>query len=354
MRFALVALLAACAAAPAPAATPAPPAPPAPAPPAPALAAPTKEDIVRRSHAILDALDRGDLAAVEPMLAPALVHFEGGTPRTRDDELAALKKRKPGAPTIKDRSWSDEHVSLTADDAVFIGKATETQGGNDKHGGYKFVGWYTLGWAREGTAWKLRLWTWQRAGAAGAPDFWNDVFRTDSGFEKQPNQLLVEVTKSVTPGTALDLAMGQGRNALYLASQGWKVTGIDFAEEGVKIARAEAEKRKLVMTSVLADIDTWDFGTNRWDLISMIYPGDNHEPWIEKAKPALKKNGLFVLEFFAADPSDPADGGFRPGQLAKMFSGPAFQILRDDTVEGTPDWAVDHATLVRFVARKIR
>jgi hypothetical protein len=344
MRFALIALFAACTQTLAPA-----------APPPPVVqVAPSKDEIAKRSHDLLDAFDRGDLAQVEPVLAERLVHFEGGKPRTRDDELTALRKRKAGAPIIAKRDWSDEQVTVSADDAVFIGKATETQGGNDKHGGYKYVGWYTLSWVREGGAWKVRLWTWQRAGKSSATDFWNDVFRNDSGFEKQPNQLLVEVTKGVKPGTALDLAMGQGRNALYLASAGWKVTGIDFAEEGVKIARAEAAKRKLVMTSVMADIDSWEFGTERWDLISMIYPGENHEPWIEKSKAALKKNGLFVLEFFAADPNEPDGGGYKPGQLAKLFSDPAFQILRDDTLEGTPDWAVDHATLVRFVARKIR
>lgn len=348
MRFALVALFAACTQTPAPC-------PPASVPaPAVTVAPPTTEEITQRSHELLDAFDRGEIAKVEPQLAAHLVHFEGGKPRGRDDDLNALRKRKPGGPTIAKREWSDEAVTIGANDAVFIGKATETQGGNDKHGGYKFVGWYTLSWLREGDAWKVRLWTWQRAGKSSAPDFWNDVFRNDSGFEKQPNQFLVDVTKGVKPGAALDLAMGQGRNALYLASIGWKVTGIDFAEEGVKIARTEAEKRKLSMTSVMADIDTWDFGTNRWDLISMIYPGENHEPWIEKSKVALKKNGLFVLEFFAGDPADPAEGGYQPGQLAKMFSDPAFQVLRDDTFEGTPDWAVDHAKLVRFVARKIR
>lgn len=358
MRFAVVAvLLAACASSPPPPpSTPAPAAPVAPVasvPPADARPL-SNEEVSRKSHELLDAIDRGETARVEPLLATAYAHFEGGKPLTRDDELTALAKRKPGGPSIAKRVWSDEHITATPNDAVFIGKATETQGGNDKHGGYKFVGWYTLAWVREGGAWKVRLWTWQRAGKSAAPDFWNDVYRNDSGFEKRPNQLLVEITNGKKPGTALDLAMGQGRNALYLAQLGWKVTGVDFALEGVQIARAEAEKRKLPLTSVMADIDTWDFGTNRWDLVSMIYPGDNHEPWIEKAKRALKKDGLFVLEFFAADPDDPDDGGYRPGQLAKMFSGPDFQVVRDDTFEGTPDWAVDHATLVRFVARKVR
>jgi Methyltransferase domain/Domain of unknown function (DUF4440) len=348
MRFALVALFAACAQAPAtcppPVAVARVTAPP----------APSKDDITRRSHELLDAFDRGDVVKVEPVLAERLVHFEGGKPRTRAEELSKLHARKAADPFIAHREWSDEQVTVSADDAVFVGKATETQGGNDKHGGYKYVGWYTLSWLREGDAWKVRLWTWQRAGKSSQTDFWNDVFRNDSGFEKQPNQFLIEITKGVKPGVALDLAMGQGRNALYLASNGWKVTGVDFAEEGVRIARDEATKRKLVMTSVMADIDTWDFGTNRWDLISMIYPGENHEPWIEKSKAALKNNGLFVLEFFAGDPDHPDDGGYMPGQLAKMFGDPSFQILRDDSFEGTPDWAVDHAKLVRFVARKIR
>ncbi len=44
------------------------------------------------------------------------------------------------------------------------------------------------------------------------------------------------------PGRALDIGMGQGRNAVYLATQGWDVTGFDPSSEGVRIARSNAEK----------------------------------------------------------------------------------------------------------------
>ena len=355
MRTAAVLLvaLAACAHAPAP---PAPPA-AAPAVAAPAVAAPiappSKEAITQRSHAFLDAYDRGEVAKVEPQLSAGLIHFEGGKPHTRADELARLHARKPDDAFIASRVWSDEHVEVSADQVVFIGKAAETQGGNEKHGGYKWSGWYLLAWAREDGDWKLRVWTWQRAGKSSERVVWNEIFANNSGFEKQPNKLLVEITRGMKPGTALDLAMGQGRNALYLASIGWKTTGIDFSDEGVQMARAEAAKRKLELSTINADIDGWDFGANRWDLITMIYPGENHEPWIEKAKLGLKKGGVFVLEFFAGDPEHPEEGGYQPGQLAKAF-GAGFTILRDDTVEDTPDWAMDHAKLVRFVARKDR
>src|SRR4051812_43307341 len=79
-----------------------------PAPPPP-IAAPSKDEITQRSHDLLDAYDRGEIAKVEPLFSAALVHFEGGKPRTRDDELAGLRKRKPDAAFIASRVWSDEH-----------------------------------------------------------------------------------------------------------------------------------------------------------------------------------------------------------------------------------------------------
>jgi hypothetical protein len=80
----------------------------------------------------------------------------------------------------------------------------------------------------------------------------------------------------------------------------------------------------------------------------MIYAGSD-DKIVEKVKPSIKPGGLFVVEFFAATPSD--TGGFKPGQLAKAFAD-GFEILRDDVVDDHPDWARDKAKLVRFVARK--
>ena len=349
MRIALVLALAACAHAPPPVCPTPVEAPP---PVAPAAPAPLSEhDVTARSHALLDAFDRGDRAVVAADLADGFVHFEGGQPSTRDKELAALAKRKPDAPHIATRVWKEEHVYVHPDDAVFIGLASEHMGGNDVHGGYQFEGWYTLAWHREGAAWKLGLWTWKRAGSADERDTWNEMFRTSIGFNKQPNQLLVDTIRTVKPGRALDVAMGQGRNALYLASQGWKVTGVDFSDEGLRQASAEAATRKLALDTVNADLATYDFGTARWDLVTLIYAGDD-VAWIQKIKPSLKKGGLFVVEYFH-DNDDPGkeDGSFAKGELAALL-GDGFEILKDEIVDGVPDWAMDRASLVRFVAKK--
>jgi SAM-dependent methyltransferase len=177
---------------------------------------------------------------------------------------------------------------------------------------------------------------------------WNEIFRNGVGFSKEPNQLLQDTVRGRKPGTALDVAMGQGRNALYLASLGWKVTGVDFSDEGVAAAREAARKQRLALDAVDADLDTYDFGVARWDLVTMIYATD-HVTWIEKIKPSLKHGGLFVLEFFHKD--EPDGDGFATGQLAALFKD-GFEILRDEVVDTHPDWARDHATLVRFVAKK--
>jgi SAM-dependent methyltransferase len=310
---------------------------------------PTEEEIKKLSYDLLGAWDRGDVAKMEELLAPEFLHFEAGHGLDREENLKVLRNRRPGAPYIATRAWEDERVRIHGDIAMFTGKATEREGGNDKKGNYKYVGFYLLEWARHGDAWKARLWTWQRGGEDETRSHWNSVYREGVGFERKPNRLLVETIQGKRPGAALDLAMGQGRNALHLAAHGWKVTGVDISDEGLRLAREEAGKRKLALETINANIDTYDFGKNRWDLITMIYAGAN-VPWVEKVKPALRPGGLFIVEFFAREP-DAARGGFAPGQLAKLLAD-GFEILRDEVVEDEPDWAKDRAKLVRFVARK--
>ena len=300
-------------------------------------------DLTQRSHAVLDAVDRGDVAAVRAAMAPTFIHFEGSKPETLDELVGKIAKRGP-SDHIGQRTWDDERVIVHDDDALFIGRATEVQAGNTVHGGFRYVGWYMLQWQRAaGGGWKLALWTWHRGGDGAERDGWNDIFRNGVGFTKEPNRLLVETVRGRRPGSALDVAMGQGRNALYLASQGWVVTGVDMSDVGIRQAREEAARRGLSLQTVDANIDGFDFGTAKWDLVTMIYAG-NDKAWIGRIQQSLKPGGLFVLEYFAGE------GGFAAGELAKLFAG--YDIARDELVEDTPDWAMDRAKLVRFVAAK--
>ena len=72
---------------------------------------------------------------------------------------------------------------------------------------------------------------------------WNNVYAGDDPiFLDAPNRLLVEVAEQRSPGAALDVGMGQGRNSIYLALDGWRVTGFDPSDEGIRMARATAAR----------------------------------------------------------------------------------------------------------------
>ncbi|HEU0033452.1 MAG TPA: methyltransferase domain-containing protein [Kofleriaceae bacterium] len=313
---------------------------------------PSSADLIEHSHRVIAAFDTADRTTLDAALHPTFVQLEGGEPVARAEFLKKLDDRKPGDPTIARRTWDKERIVVQGDSVLFIGRATEVPSGNTVHGGgYRIVGWYTLHWIPDGDAWRVRLWTWQAGGELAMRGTWNEIFRGGAGFNHEPNRLLVDTVRDVSPGTALDVAMGQGRNALYLASQGWKVTGVDLSDEGLRQARAEAQRRKLALDTIQANLDRFDFGVAKWDLVTMIYAGDD-VGWIEKIQKSLRPGGLFVVEYFANDASvNQADGGFERGQLAKLFA-TGFTIVRDEIVDDTPDWAMDRARLVRFVARK--
>src|SRR6476469_6699280 len=106
---------------------------------------------------------------------------------------------------------------------------------------------------------------------------WNYIL-TDSvararTLNEKPNALLVETVKGLKPGTALDADMGEGRNAIYLAQQGWQVTGVDVAEKALAYAQARAKKLGVPLATEVADMAKYDWGTNKWDLIVLSYAG---------------------------------------------------------------------------------
>ncbi len=300
--------------------------------------------VIELSHDVLLAYDRGDVAHLGRYLATTFVHIDGGDSITRADDL----KVEPGKayPTIARRTWTNEQVFTSPEVRIFRGLADEEQAGNEVHGNYHFSGWYTLVWVREDHEWRVGMLTWQVAGHE-AEDTWNSIYKDHVGFTTEPNKLLIATVAGVPPGRALDVATGQGRNGLYLASLGWKVTGVDFAVQALREAGEQAAARKLDYEPVYANLASYDFGVDKWNLVAMIYTPD-HPDWIEKIKPSIQHGGLFVFEFFARGPNAPH--GSELAALEQTFAG--WEITRHEVVEDTPDWDQNRAKLVRFVARR--
>lgn len=248
---------------------------------------------------------------------------------------------------VHSRVYAEEKVFLAGASAIYLGHDTEHVPSDGEHPAVDRDGWDTLVWTRDADRWRLAHWGWQAGGLDAERSMWDQTYREGVGFNQKPNQLLVDTVKGVKPGTALDLAMGQGRNAVFLANAGWKVTGVDISEEGMRIAREKAPK----LVTINATIEAYDPGVEKFDLVTLIYAGDDHAV-IAKAQKALRHKGLFVAEFFAKSAGTNI-GGFAPGELAALFKD-GWKILVDAQVEDTADWASQRKlSLARFVAQRL-
>lgn len=292
-----------------------------------------------------------------PRLISTTLLFEFARYISNELMLSGIKARADKHMPARTRTWNGERTFLGESIAVFIGNSTVTFPAFESKPAVTEEGFNTVVWTRENNRWVIGHWQFQRSGMEVERDRWNEVYKNGRGFNQEPNQLLVDTIKGRKPGAALDLGTGQGRNALHLASQGWKTTGIDVATEGLRIAREDAAKRKLKnFTALEGDMEKYDFGTAKWDLVTMIYEGTDHK-LVARIQQALKPGGLFISEYFHADSEIAKTGatGWKTGELAELFKdGKQWKILRDDVVEDNADWGGQRKTkLVRFVAQKL-
>lgn len=193
---------------------------------------------------------------------------------------------------------------------------------------------------------------WAEAGVQASRRRWDYQFRRSSGFSSAPNRLLSDVVEHEVPGDALDVGIGQGRNALYLASRGWRVTGIDFSAEGLELTRLAAEVQGVAIQLINADVDHYELSSAAWDLVAFLYMGDS-VALVRRLLEALRPNGLFVCECFHIDSEFSARaGGWETGALARLVGGD-FEVLRDELSIDSVDWASGRETaVIRFVARR--
>jgi SAM-dependent methyltransferase len=188
--------------------------------------------------------------------------------------------------------------------------------------------------------------------ASAQPGEYNILYSSGSEvFTREPNALLVEAVRDRKPGRALDVGMGQGRNALFLAQNGWEVTGFDSADEGIRQAKAEAARLALRLTAEVNTFEAYDFGTEKWDLIVLTY--EPTKAIAPKVGQALRPGGIVVVEDRHLDTRRVwPTGTFGNNELLSLFAG--LRVLRYEDVWARPDWSVKKLDerLVRLVAEK--
>jgi 2-polyprenyl-3-methyl-5-hydroxy-6-metoxy-1,4-benzoquinol methylase len=130
--------------------------------------------------------------------------------------------------------------------------------------------------------------------------FWDKRY-TDhpSPWSDEPNRFLIEAVAGLPIGSALDLACGEGRNTLWMARQGWDVTGVDFSEVAISRGRQMAADGGLDVRFERRDLLVWAPPPAAFDLVTMVYmqvPAPGMEVAVGNAAAAVAPGGtLFVV-----------------------------------------------------------
>jgi SAM-dependent methyltransferase len=173
-------------------------------------------------------------------------------------------------------------------------------------------------------------------------------------FNQRPNALLAETVSSLEPGAALDVCMGEGRNAVWLAERGWQVTGVDVSPEGIGRARERAGRAGVKLTFIRQEADAFDYSCQRWHLVVVSYaPVPIVDPrFVARLTDTLVPGGVVVVESFGSDREAPRRRpvDIDPDELRTAFA--SFDIRQLDDVVERPDWADAPERLVRMVAVK--
>jgi tellurite methyltransferase len=116
---------------------------------------------------------------------------------------------------------------------------------------------------------------------------------------QEPSRLLVDFIARFPKGRALDIAMGEGRNALYLAEQGFEVEGLEKNEQAITTCLAAAETRGLQLVARTVDLEQYQLSPERYDLIICFYY--LQRSLIPQIKASLKPGGMVAYETFLID-----------------------------------------------------
>lgn len=189
---------------------------------------------------------------------------------------------------------------------------------------------------------------------------WNRRYAAvENVWSAKPNRFLAAEVSDLEPGRALDLACGEGQNAIWLAARGWIVSGVDYSEVAIEKARARAARDDVAVDFRCADLVGYEPEPAAFDLVLVLYlhiPVRERRGVLERAAAALAPGGTFVLVGHdllnlsegVGGPSDPEILS-TPDEIASELPGLEIQkaerVLRD--VDGEEQDAIDMVVRAR-------
>ena len=147
---------------------------------------------------------------------------------------------------------------------------------------------------------------------------------------REPSSILRKNIGLFPRGKALDLAAGEGRNAIFLAERGFEVEAVDISRTALRRTKKAGRARGVEIKTLAADLDSFVIPKGRYDLILDFYFLDRR--LVRGIKRGLKKKGMVLFETYTTGQQDLAPGGpskerylLKPNELLRLFRG--FHIL---------------------------
>ncbi len=141
---------------------------------------------------------------------------------------------------------------------------------------------------------------------------WNARYDTDKLiWHAEPNRFVRAELAELLPGTGLDLACGEGRNAVWLATRGWRMTAIDFSDRAIEKGRNLAARHEVDVSFDVADATTYR-PDQRFDLVLSCYlqlPEPDHSAALACGRDAVAPGGTFLLVAHDRSNLDHGHGG---------------------------------------------
>ena len=132
---------------------------------------------------------------------------------------------------------------------------------------------------------------------------WNERYSKEGfAYGDQPNDYLKEQLNKLTAGKILFPAEGEGRNAVFAARLGWKVSAFDISEEGKKKTLQFAQANNVSIDYQVGELQKLNYSPNQFDAIALVYahfPAEIKSPYHKMLANFLRKGGAIIFEAFS-------------------------------------------------------
>ncbi|MBC8552630.1 MAG: methyltransferase domain-containing protein [Candidatus Brocadiales bacterium] len=183
---------------------------------------------------------------------------------------------------------------------------------------------------------------------------WNRRYNTGEYlYGKEPLKFLKEKLNILVRGKALVLAMGEGRNAVFLAENGFDVDGCDISEKAIEKTRLLARESGVTLNAFVADLEEYKIPSDKYDLITCFYY--TQLSLIPQIKEGLKKGGLVMFETYSIDQ-------LKYGKDAPGPKNPSYLLKHNELLDSFRDFRIlyyregeiaEYKSVVSLIAQKM-